>query len=99
MDGAFKSVQKTYVEEGGMILEDLQVDSLPEYMEKQLLEGVLEEEEDEVTLQDELQSLDSDQEPGECQDEDEEEDEEKVRSRLTADSMPFDKFLDFMEIF
>ena len=41
MDGTIKTVQKEYIEEGGMIFEDMRVDSIPSYLEKHLLEEVL----------------------------------------------------------
>lgn len=99
MDGAIKSVQKTYIEEGGMVLEDTEIGSLPDYMEKQLMESIQEElieEEHEATLMDEeIKSLQSE----DAKEESDEDEEDEIRARLTTDSMPFDKFLDFMEIF
>ena len=41
MDGAIKSVSKEYIEEGGMVMESLRVDSIPSYLEKHLLDEVL----------------------------------------------------------
>ena len=38
MDGNIKTIQKEYIEEGGMIMEDLRVDSIPSYLEKHLEE-------------------------------------------------------------
>ena len=97
MDGRIKSVTLQYVEEGGMVLESEKIDSLPEFMEKQVMQDISEEEQ---TLLDEIQSLLSDKtQIEESESEAESENEEKTRTRLTADSMPFDKFLDFMEIF
>ena len=100
MDGKIKSIHIDYVEEGGLVMESLKLDSLPEFMEKQIMEDISEK--DEQTLMDEIQSLLSDEKSQKDLDEseeEEEEDENRTRTRLTADSMPFDKFLDFMEIF
>ena len=99
MDGNVKKLSKRYQETGGIIREDTEVDSLPEFLEKQLEEEIEDElvEELEKTL-DDLKSLDE-HDQDEIPQEEQEDDEEKMRSRLTADSMPFDKFLDFMEIF
>ena len=36
MDGNIKSVAKEYIEEGGMIMEDLHVESIPSYLKERL---------------------------------------------------------------
>ena len=102
MDGNIKTVKEEYYEEGGMVMQSLHIDSVPEYIKKQMLEkvsekaevkGSIDEEEKDETIMDDLQSLDSD-------------DKASIKSEAsskkamrTGDSVPFEKFLDFMEIF
>ena len=101
MDGTIRTLKEEYVEEGGMVMQSLLIDSLPEYLKEELLEKVSEEHEKSAldsdiekdeTIMDDLQSLVSDK--------------ESVKSGATSrqgmrtgDSVPFEKFLDFMEIF
>ena len=97
MDGKLKTVTKEYIEEGGMIFETSKIDSLPDILEKEptkITEAQEEEDidEDDKTIQDDLKSLSSD-------DEDEVKEDKFTGPRMAAETIPFDKFLDMMEIF
>ena len=100
MDGTIKTLKEEYIEEGGMVMQSLMIDSLPEYLKEEMLEQLSEEQEKfedseiekDETIMDDVQSLVSDK--------------ESVKSGATSrqgmrtgDSVPFEKFLDFMEIF
>ena len=96
MDGSIKKTTTEYVEEGGMIFEVMRVDtmSLPEESSKKSISEFDEDEDeqslDEETLQDEVQSLEEDLGM----------EKERAQSQLQrSDEMPFDQFLDIMEIF
>ena len=96
MDGSIKKTTTEYVEEGGMIFEVMRVDtmSLPEESSKKSIIDYDEDEDekslDEETLQDEVQSLEEDLGM----------EKERAQSQLQrSDEMPFDQFLDIMEIF
>ena len=96
MDGSIKKTTTEYVEEGGMIFEVMRVDtmSLPEESSKKSIIDSDEDEDekslDEETLQDEVQSLEEDLGM----------EKERAQSQLQrSDEMPFDQFLDIMEIF
>ena len=101
MDGNIKTVKEEYYEEGGMVMQSLHIDSVPEYIKKQMLEKVsektqvkesIDEEEKDETIMDDLQSLDSDKESVKSE-------ASSKKAMRTGDSVPFEKFLDFMEIF
>ena len=100
MDGTIKTLKEEYYEEGGMVMQSLHIDTLPDYIKKslekvsekaELKESVAEEEKDE-TIMDDLQSLDSDRASVKSEG-------SSKQAVRTGDSVPFEKFLDFMEIF